>query len=465
MLKDADLGVALQFDNYRVKAREGHHPGRRLRHPAAPDHPRGQQAAAAGLRQADDLLPAVDADAGRHPRDPDHHHAARSGPVRPPARRRQPSSASTLTYAVQPEPNGLAEAFIIGADHVGSDTAALVLGDNIFYGHGLGAAAAPRRRSSTHGCVLFGYQVRDPERYGVAEADADGTPDLDRGEAGARRSPNLAVTGLYFYDNDVVEIAPGLQPVRARRARDHRPEQRLRRSAARPGWSTSAAGTAWLDTGTHDSLLEAGPVRPGARAPAGRADRLPGRDRAARRASSTPTRPTSSARPWPSPATASTSWPWPLGHANRAYRRVATLADHSRSTARRRTRVATRCAMFSRRAMRSSIGGWVEKRPRTPRVLNGLAIIMWLVFVTARVWGERPGRRARLQLAQGAGQRQRVVGQLRARLVGLVLTRAADRELDDDRRHRAEEHHEQLSDRVAVAVVPPPPKNSANCAK
>ncbi|MDT4944330.1 MAG: glucose-phosphate thymidylyltransferase [Pseudonocardiales bacterium] len=160
-----------------------------------------------------------------------------------------------LSYAVQPEPNGLAEAFRIGADHVGSDTAALVLGDNIFYGHGLGGqltdAAALER-----GCVLFGYQVRDPERYGVAEAKADGTL-VSIEEKPAAPKSNLAVTGLYFYDNDVVEIARELTP-------SPRGELEITDlNNVYVGRGTAklidlGRGTAWLDTGTHDSLLEAG---------------------------------------------------------------------------------------------------------------------------------------------------------------------------------------------------------------
>ena len=160
-----------------------------------------------------------------------------------------------LSYAAQPEPNGLADAFRIGADHVGSDTAALVLGDNIFYGHGLGAkitsAAALKK-----GCVLFGYQVSDPERYGVAEAAADGTL-LSIEEKPAQPRSNLAVTGLYFYDNDVVAIAGDLQPS----ARGELEITDLNNVYVARGVAKLVdlgRGTAWLDTGTHDSLLEAG---------------------------------------------------------------------------------------------------------------------------------------------------------------------------------------------------------------
>jgi glucose-1-phosphate thymidylyltransferase len=160
-----------------------------------------------------------------------------------------------LSYAVQPEPNGLAEAFRIGAGHVGTDTAALVLGDNIFYGHGLGgqltAAAALDK-----GCVLFGYQVSDPERYGVAEAAADGTL-LSIEEKPAIPRSNLAVTGLYFYDNDVVSIARDLQPS----PRGELEITDLNNVYVERGTASLVdlgRGTAWLDTGTHDSLLQAG---------------------------------------------------------------------------------------------------------------------------------------------------------------------------------------------------------------
>jgi glucose-1-phosphate thymidylyltransferase len=160
-----------------------------------------------------------------------------------------------LDYAVQPEPNGLAEAFIIGRDHVGDDTAALVLGDNIFYGHGLGAQLM-QAASLQSGCVLFGYQVRDPERYGVAEATADGTL-ISIEEKPTRPKSNLAVTGLYFYDNDVVEIAKTLEPsLRGELEITDLNNVYVKNGTAK--LSDLGRGTAWLDTGTHDSLLEAG---------------------------------------------------------------------------------------------------------------------------------------------------------------------------------------------------------------
>jgi len=161
----------------------------------------------------------------------------------------------SITYAIQPEPNGLAEAFIIGADHVGADSAALVLGDNIFYGHGLGGLLT-ESAGLTEGCVLFGYQVRDPERYGVAEADESGRL-VSIEEKPAKPKSNLAVTGLYFYDNDVVAIAKDLEPsARGELEITDLNNVYVQRGTAR--LVDLGRGTAWLDTGTHDSLLEAG---------------------------------------------------------------------------------------------------------------------------------------------------------------------------------------------------------------
>ena len=160
-----------------------------------------------------------------------------------------------LTYAAQPEPNGLADAFRIGADHIGSDTAALVLGDNIFYGHGLGGQLTSAA-ALEEGCVLFGYQVSDPQRYGVAEAAPNGTL-LSIEEKPAQPKSNLAVTGIYFYDNDVVAIAGDLQPS----ARGELEITDLNNVYVARGTAKLVdlgRGTAWLDTGTHDSLLQAG---------------------------------------------------------------------------------------------------------------------------------------------------------------------------------------------------------------
>ncbi len=161
----------------------------------------------------------------------------------------------SLSYAVQPEPDGLAQAFIIGREHVGSDSVALVLGDNIFYGHQLGQMLTEAAQL-TKGCRLFGYQVRDPERYGVAEADDSGRL-ISIEEKPANPRSNLAVTGLYFYDNDVLDEAARLSPS----ARGELEITDLNNRYVERGTAELVdlgRGTAWLDTGTHDSLLEAG---------------------------------------------------------------------------------------------------------------------------------------------------------------------------------------------------------------
>jgi glucose-1-phosphate thymidylyltransferase len=161
----------------------------------------------------------------------------------------------TLSYAEQPQPNGLAEAFIIGRDHVGGDSACLVLGDNIFHGQGL-SVRLQQAVADLDGCTLFGYPVKDPERYGVAEVDADGRL-LSIEEKPARPRSNLAVTGLYLYDNAVVELAAGLSPF----ARGELEITDLNNAYVEQGRArlvNLGRGMAWLDTGTHDSLLEAG---------------------------------------------------------------------------------------------------------------------------------------------------------------------------------------------------------------
>ena len=160
-----------------------------------------------------------------------------------------------LSYAEQAQPNGLAEAFIVGRGHVGSDSAALILGDNIFYGHGL-AELLQREARAVTGCTLFGYEVRDPQRYGVAEADSTGRL-LSIEEKPAAPRSHTAVTGLYFYDNDVVDIAASLTPS-ARGELEITDVNRayLDKDSAR--LVQLGRGMAWLDTGTHNSLIEAG---------------------------------------------------------------------------------------------------------------------------------------------------------------------------------------------------------------
>lgn len=160
-----------------------------------------------------------------------------------------------LTYAVQPSPDGLAQAFIIGKDFVGADRVALVLGDNIFFGHGLTdlLAQAAARES---GASVFAYEVTDPERYGVVAFDADGKATSIE-EKPVKPKSNWAVTGLYFYDNSVLDIAADLKPSPRGELEitdvNHVYMERGALNVQRMG-----RGFAWLDTGTHESLLEAG---------------------------------------------------------------------------------------------------------------------------------------------------------------------------------------------------------------
>ena len=164
-----------------------------------------------------------------------------------------------ISYAVQPEPNGLAEAFVIGSEHVSDQSAALVLGDNIFHGPGFSgmlAGAIADIAGDAAGCVLFGYPVRDPRRYGVAEADEDGWL-VSIEEKPEKPRSNRAVTGLYFYDNDVVEIAAGLRPSE-RGELEITDVNRVYLERGRARLRDLGRGFAWLDTGTHESLLEAG---------------------------------------------------------------------------------------------------------------------------------------------------------------------------------------------------------------
>lgn len=160
-----------------------------------------------------------------------------------------------LTYAEQPRPNGLAEAFLIGADHIGDDCVALVLGDNIFHGPGF-SLVLQEHTPHTDGALLFGYPVRDPHRFGVGEADEAGRL-VSIEEKPAEPRSNRAITGLYFYDNDVVSIARGLRPsARGELEITDVNKEYLARGKAR--LVDLGRGFTWLDTGTHDSLLDAG---------------------------------------------------------------------------------------------------------------------------------------------------------------------------------------------------------------
>jgi glucose-1-phosphate thymidylyltransferase len=160
----------------------------------------------------------------------------------------------SLSWATQPSPDGLAQAFVIGADFIGDDSAALVLGDNIFYGRGLGRQLG--RFTEIKGGAVFAYWVSDPTAYGVVEFD-DGGRALSLEEKPAAPRSNFAVPGLYFYDNDVVDIARNLRPS----ARGEYEITDLNRAYMDEGRLTVEVlprGTAWLDTGTFDSLLDAG---------------------------------------------------------------------------------------------------------------------------------------------------------------------------------------------------------------
>ena len=160
-----------------------------------------------------------------------------------------------LQYAVQPSPDGLAQAFLIGEDFLAGSASALVLGDNIFYGHDfhelLGSAG-----QRTEGASVFAYHVHDPERYGVAEFDAEGRV-LSLEEKPATPKSNYAVTGLYFYDDQVVEMAKRLQPS-PRGELEITDLNRLYLEQNQLNVEIMGRGYAWLDTGTHDSLLDAG---------------------------------------------------------------------------------------------------------------------------------------------------------------------------------------------------------------
>jgi glucose-1-phosphate thymidylyltransferase len=160
----------------------------------------------------------------------------------------------TLSYAEQPSPDGLAQAFIIGAEHIGDSPSALILGDNLFYGHDL-AKSLERAHERASGATIFGYHVADPSSYGVVEFGSDGRV-LSLEEKPLQAKSNYAIPGIYFYDKEVVALARSLKPSK-RGELEITDLNRLYLEAGNLNVEVLGRGTAWLDTGTHDSLLDA----------------------------------------------------------------------------------------------------------------------------------------------------------------------------------------------------------------
>ena len=224
-----------------VEIHERHHPRGRLGHASLPHYQGHLEAAHADLRQADDLLPFKHPDQRRHPRGPRDYHPRGRRCFSTPAWRRLRLGHHD-DYAVQPKPEGLAQAFIIGEEFIGDDSVALVLGDNIFEGAGLSSILGGIREIS--GGAIFAYEVSDPQRYGVVSFDERGMATSIEEKPAAPKSP-FAVVGLYFYDNSVVDIAKSITPSARGDSRSPRSTRstctagRLRSTA----WSAATCGS------------------------------------------------------------------------------------------------------------------------------------------------------------------------------------------------------------------------------
>ena len=254
----------------RMMPHAGNHPGRWHRLAAASDHARGEQAAGAGLRQADDLLPADDADAGRDPRRAGHHHARTSRSRSSGCSATAPHFGVEITYAVQPSPDGLAQAFLIGADHIGDEPVGAGAGRQHLLRRRAGRQAAPLRRPRRRGDLRLpggrpvGVRRRRVRRRTAARSRWRRSPQQPRS--------HYAVPGPVLLRHRRRRAGRALQPVGPRRARDHRPQPASTSSEGRLHVEVLPRGTAWLDTGTVDVLIEAEQLR-AARSSTGRASR------------------------------------------------------------------------------------------------------------------------------------------------------------------------------------------------
>jgi glucose-1-phosphate thymidylyltransferase len=222
---------------------------------SASDHVVAKQAAPPGLRQADDLLPARDFDVSGHTRILDYHDAPGSNGISRLARNSGEKWGVSFEYAVQAEPNGIAQALIIAESFLAGAPSALILGDNIFYGANL-SELLQKASVRTAGATVFGYYVHDPERYGVVQFGPEGKV-VDLLEKPAKPPSNYAVTGVYFYDERAPDITRTIKPS----PRGELEITDLNRAYLRDGnlnVERLGRGTAWLDTGTHNSLLDAG---------------------------------------------------------------------------------------------------------------------------------------------------------------------------------------------------------------